>query len=93
MQSDSVELMLNLYAQAPEDITLLSPAEGETNISITPELSWSDNPDAESYELDLALDATFTDIFTAIQGPGRKQLSAGNLPAGQYNNFLAGERK
>ena len=66
--SDTVALNIELYAQAPQDILLLAPAEGEPNVSIYPDLSWQTNPDATSYEVEVALDAGFSDIIYTRAG-------------------------
>ncbi|MCB9035136.1 MAG: T9SS type A sorting domain-containing protein [Lewinellaceae bacterium] len=61
--ADTVGLNMELYAQAPQDIVLVAPAEGEPGVSIEPEISWEANPDAASYQVELALDPDFSDIY------------------------------
>ena len=66
--ADTVALNIELYAQAPQNIVLVSPAEGEPGVSIYPELSWEANPDALSYQVEVALDPGFSDIIFSRAG-------------------------
>ncbi len=66
--SETVNLVLELYAQAPGPVVLVSPVEGEPEVSVAPELSWEAEHNAVSYRLEVALDAAFSDIFWAEEG-------------------------
>ncbi|MCB0583679.1 MAG: hypothetical protein KDD10_30645, partial [Phaeodactylibacter sp.] len=61
--ADTVDLNMEVYAQAPQDIVLLLPGEGEPGISIEPELSWEAHPDAFAYEVEVSLDPGFSSIY------------------------------
>ncbi|MCB0550570.1 MAG: zinc-dependent metalloprotease [Phaeodactylibacter sp.] len=76
--SDTVALNIEFYAQAPQDIILQAPAEGEPGVPIRPELSWAPNPDAASYELEVSLDPDFSSIYYSQAGIAGTSLS---LPA------------
>ncbi|MCB0550571.1 MAG: zinc-dependent metalloprotease [Phaeodactylibacter sp.] len=66
--ADTVNLVIELYANTPGQLTLLSPVEGEPEVSVQPTLSWAADPDAASYRVEAALDPAFTDIFLAEEG-------------------------
>lgn len=51
---------------APGKITLVLPADNETNTSITPVLSWQADPNAETYELAVADNTAFSGFSTII---------------------------
>ncbi len=67
-QSDTLELVLELYRQAPEAVQLLSPASGEAGVAVSAELSWESSPDALDYRVDVAFDPFFTDVFLSAEG-------------------------
>ncbi len=66
--ADTVELNIELYAQAPEGIILSAPAEGEPAVPINTELSWEANPDAATYQVEVALGPGFSDIYFSETG-------------------------
>ncbi|MCB0588062.1 MAG: T9SS type A sorting domain-containing protein, partial [Phaeodactylibacter sp.] len=61
--ADTLDFIIELYANIPGLVTLLSPVEGEPEVSTRPTLSWENNPDAAAYQVEIALDPGFTDIF------------------------------
>ncbi|MCB0557519.1 MAG: T9SS type A sorting domain-containing protein [Lewinellaceae bacterium] len=66
--TDTLDLLIELYANVPGPVTLLSPVEGEPEVSTSPTLSWAAGPDAATYRLEGALDPGFTDIFFSEEG-------------------------
>lgn len=59
-------VQLNLYTGTPGTVSLLTPANGATSVSLTPNLSWTAVANATGYELQIATDAGFTNIvYTA----------------------------
>ena len=66
--ADTLELMIELYANSPGQVTLLSPVEGEPEVSTLPTLAWAADPDAATYRLEAALDPGFTDILFSEEG-------------------------
>lgn len=66
--SDTLDLALRYFAQIPAPPLLLSPAEGELDVSVTPTLSWTADANAQAYDLELALDPAFQDIVYAQSG-------------------------
>jgi hypothetical protein len=65
--ADTLELEIAYAAQAPGDITLLVPQEGNNNTPVTPTLSWASNPDAYVYDIEVAADAGFADILLTAE--------------------------
>ena len=59
-------IMLNLFDGMPSATTLTSPANGATNVSMTPTFEWTAVADASSYYLEVATDISFSNIvYTA----------------------------
>jgi len=50
------------YHQVPSVPSLLSPANGEVEVEITPILSWNESENAGTYELQVATDISFNDL-------------------------------
>lgn len=62
----TITVGLDLYTAAPGATTLTAPADGSTNVPITPAFTWSDVADATGYLLEIAADAGFnTVVYTA----------------------------
>lgn len=60
------KLTLDIVATAPISPTLNQPANNATSVSLIPTFTWSAVPNAQSYQLELATDATFSDtIYSA----------------------------
>lgn len=66
--ADTLELFLNLYQSPPSAVELLSPAPGESFVPIISAFEWQPDPFAQSYDLEVAYDAGFTDIFLSEDG-------------------------
>ncbi|MCO6477861.1 MAG: zinc-dependent metalloprotease [Phaeodactylibacter sp.] len=66
--ADTLELFYELYTGAPGPISLLSPVENEPEVSTLPILSWEAEPNAANYNVEIALDPGFTDIFYTQEG-------------------------
>ena len=61
--------------EIPERITLLLPENNATDISLRPGLSWQQDPVAATYQLQLALDGSFSNIMLERTGLGSAQLT------------------
>ena len=59
--NDSVGL--DVFDAAPGAPTLLNPVDGVTDVSLTPTFTWSAASGADTYTLDIATDAGFTNIM------------------------------
>lgn len=68
MVSDTLELELLYAAQVPGEVFLVEPVPGGVNTPVTPTLSWTPNPDASTYDVQVAADAAFTDILLEASG-------------------------
>ncbi len=66
--ADTLDLFFELFTGAPGPISLLSPVENEPEVPILPMLSWAAEPNAATYNLEVALDPGFTDIFFTQEG-------------------------
>ncbi|MEW5986607.1 MAG: FG-GAP-like repeat-containing protein [Chloroflexota bacterium] len=58
---------LNLYTASPIAPTLVEPANGSVNQSLQPTFSWTADL-ALTYDLDIAVDANFSDIVYSVTG-------------------------
>ena len=58
----STTIDLNVYANAPSAPTLVSPANGTTNLSLPVAVSWNASANATDYLLEVATDVGFTNI-------------------------------
>ena len=58
----STTVNLNLYSSAPSAVTLVSPADGAVGVDLAPAFEWSATAQAASYLLEVATDASFTNI-------------------------------
>ncbi|MCI0578428.1 MAG: choice-of-anchor B family protein, partial [Chloroflexi bacterium] len=62
----TLDLDLFVSTGAPGAPTLVAPADGATNVSLTPDYEWTAATQGQSYELEVATDAAFTTIvYTA----------------------------
>jgi hypothetical protein len=66
--ADTLQLSLRLFAGAPGSVDLLAPAPGELAVPINPTLVWADNPEAETYRLEVSLDPFFSSLFLQEEG-------------------------
>gem|GEM_PF-479599 len=53
---------LNVVTSVPGVVTLLTPPDGAIDVLLMPTFAWSENPEALTYEFELATDIDFTDI-------------------------------
>jgi subtilisin-like proprotein convertase family protein len=61
-ETDQVSLQLNVASGVPAITTQISPAADESNVSLTPVLSW-DGTAGTTYEYQLAIDANFSTLL------------------------------
>ena len=59
---------LTIYDGSPDAPTLISPADGATDVSLTPTFTWSAVANADSYTLQVATDAAFSNIVHTASG-------------------------
>ncbi|MBL1129252.1 MAG: hypothetical protein D8M54_12185, partial [Chloroflexi bacterium] len=79
-------VQLNLFDGAPGAPALLTPADGATNIPITPDFTWNAVSGAAAYTLELADDINFSNIIYTTTVPGTSHtLPGGNALA--YNTW------
>ena len=60
--SHDLAVSLQVNAGTPDDPTLSLPADGATNVAVTPAFTWVDDPEAADYSIVVATDAGFTNI-------------------------------
>ncbi|MEW5985309.1 MAG: S8 family serine peptidase [Chloroflexota bacterium] len=72
--SDTVTL--NLSTAIPGVVTLVSPANGATEVSVTPTFTWNAASQATSYDLEVATDAGFSNVVYAATVVGTSHTAA-----------------
>ena len=68
------DVSLNVFDGLPGNITLSSPTDGQTDVSLTPTLTWDADATSTSYDIEVATDNAFTDI-----------VSSGNVSANSFS--------
>jgi hypothetical protein len=63
--SDSVAMVLNVASEAPGAAVLLAPANGATELGLSPMLSWGAPAQGQSYLVEVATDAGFSNIVVS----------------------------
>jgi hypothetical protein len=61
-------LGLNVSASTPDSVALTSPANGATSISIDTYLNWAETQTSLTYEIQIALDSSFSQIVYSQSG-------------------------
>ncbi len=64
----SANVALSLFDATPGTPTLSMPANGATNVAVNPTFTWSAGSQAETYTLEVATDAGFTNIVVTETG-------------------------
>jgi lysyl endopeptidase len=64
----SVPAWLHLYDETPGAITLLTPANGATNVPAQPAFSWTAASQAGTYDLEIATDGAFNNVVHSATG-------------------------
>lgn len=64
--SRMVALDLNVFDSVFTDVVLTSPTDGLVDASVSSELQWEADPTYTSYELEIAIDAAFTNVVESI---------------------------
>ncbi|HNP20253.1 MAG TPA: M12 family metallo-peptidase [Fulvivirga sp.] len=80
--SKSVSLRLDVYDEAVETIELLSPSNGQVDVSLYPVLSWTGLVGSNQYDIDLATDVTFSTIIQSQSNSTLNEFSPSRLIAG-----------
>ncbi len=60
--SKEENVSLNIFTGLPGSITLTSPTDGQTDVSLTPTLTWDAETNSTSYNVEVATDNAFTNI-------------------------------
>ncbi|ALM08159.1 proprotein convertase P [Sediminicola sp. YIK13] len=60
--SRQVQLLLKVYDATFPDVTLTAPADGLVGVSLAPQLTWQNDDAYDSYDIEVARDASFVDI-------------------------------
>ncbi|MEM8523200.1 MAG: proprotein convertase P-domain-containing protein [Bacteroidota bacterium] len=63
--SGNKSISVDLEVVTPNGATLISPADGSTDVSATPTLTWEVEAGADSYDVEVADDAGFTNIVAS----------------------------
>lgn len=66
--TDTLDIHLQLYAQAPSGVVLVEPAANAQNVAIMPTLSWEAHPDAEQYDVQISTEPDFGIILLEETG-------------------------
>lgn len=75
----------NLFTELPGSMTLTSPADGATNVDLSPTFDWAGATQAGSYYLEVATDNAFNDIiYTATTQSTTYQATAVLDPLSTY---------
>ena len=76
------DVILNVSNGVPNNLTLASPADGNTGEPVSPTLIWNADSNASSYDVEVAIDDTFTTIIssenvttTSFTVPGLNQVT------------------
>ena len=77
--SRSEMVTLTVVAGLPGTVSLSSPADGATGVDLAPTLSWSSASGADTYELQVATDAAFSNIVIDETGLTGTSYSASGL--------------
>ena len=60
--SRQVQLLLKVYDATFPDVTLTAPTDGLVGVSLAPQLTWQNDDAYDSYDIEVARDASFVDI-------------------------------
>ncbi len=64
--SRMVALDLNIFDNVFTDVVLTSPTDGLVDASVSSEFQWEADPTYTSYELEIAIDAAFTNVVESV---------------------------
>jgi hypothetical protein len=70
---------LNLYSGVPGDVTLVSPADGATDVPLAPSFEWTAASQAASYYLEVATDSGFGNVVYSASVDGTTHDPVGDL--------------
>lgn len=88
----TADFTINVFAGAPGAVTLTAPADGSTGVSTSPVLMWTADPNAATYNVEVATDAAFNDIVASATGiVGTSWTASGLQPSTTYYWRVAGE--
>lgn len=61
-KTKTADLTLNVYNSSISAMALSSPVDASTGIGLLPNFTWDENPNAETYEFEIATDVAFTSM-------------------------------
>jgi subtilisin family serine protease len=62
----TTNISLNLYTATPGDVTLISPSDDASDVSLQPTFTWQSAAQAGTYKLEIANDSQFIDIVSSV---------------------------
>jgi serine protease AprX len=77
-KTHTVTVGLDVYTASPGSVTLNSPANGATDVSLAPTYSWTAASQAGTYDIEVATDSGFTNIIysATVEGTSHAQTTA-----------------
>ena len=80
----TVDMSVNIYDTTPSAPTLTAPANGAINQPVRPNFSWSAVAQADSYNLEVATDANFSNIIYSASVAGTSHIPSSNLSTNSH---------
>ncbi|QHI69816.1 right-handed parallel beta-helix repeat-containing protein [Tichowtungia aerotolerans] len=78
----SISFAMLLFAISSVPVSLQTPADGDSTYMIHPHFKWSEDPDADRYEIQIAQDETFQTMEDTDSVPVSRYVPLDALPAG-----------
>src|SRR5690606_13250516 len=66
----------NVFTGTPGAVTLVSPADGASNVVLAPEFEWTAATQSSAYELEVADDAGFSNVVYSATVAGTSHVAA-----------------
>lgn len=77
--SKSVDVTLNIHSDTIAPVVLSTPTDAETGVELTPVFTWEENPNAATYDIEIATDSGFTTIVQSASVATTSYLSTSSL--------------
>lgn len=75
----TADLTLNVYDGVPGAATLLTPADGTTQVDLAPTFTWSAASQGATYDLEVATDSGFSNVVYTASVEGTSHTATANL--------------
>lgn len=75
----TVDVTLNVQNSTIAPVVLNTPVDGATDVPLTPPYTWQTNPNAATYDIEIATDAAFTNIIETVSVATPSYLSTTSL--------------